>query len=209
MPTYEELAYDSFVRARQGSAPVEDFGNAPMGGEDFEFDPRILRLITSADHFFLGTTTGHGWPYIQHRGGPAGFVRHLGGTRVAWAEYSGNNQFVSHGNVDRDGRVCMFFINYATRERIKVFGNAHLVEPEDDPTLLQQVLDLGDRVIKAKVLRIMVVDVIAVDSNCTKNIHPRYTRADVEERIDLYRADIKELREEVAELRKQLEGQGQ
>lgn len=201
MTTYEQLAYDSFVRRRQASIGT----TLPERVGPFEFDPADLALIRGADSFFLSTVTGAGWPYVQHRGGPSGFVHVLGERRLGWLEMAGNNQYVTTGNVDRDGRVAMFFIDYPTRTRLKVFGHAKVVELDEDPDLVARLRDLGDREIRSKVLRAMVVDVVAADRNCTKHIKPRWDKEQVDERIDLYRADIRALKEELEAARAELQ----
>ena len=116
-------------------------------------------------------------------------------------ELEGNHQFVSTGNVDRDGRVALFFVDYQTRTRVKVFGYARVIEGEDDPELMSTVRDLGDREIKSKGQRVMVVEVTATDRNCTKHIHPRWTKSQMDEVISLYRADIAELKADNEQLR--------
>lgn len=195
--TYEALAYDSFVRRRQGAEPFYPSSSS----EAFVLDPSDSKLIREADFFFLGTVTGAGWPYVQHRGGPAGFVHVLGPSTIAWVELEGNHQFVSTGNVDRDGRVALFFVDYQTRTRLKVFGYAQVIEGADDPELMSTVRDLGDREIKSKGQRVMVVEVTATDRNCTKHIHPRWTKPQMDEVISLYRADIAELKADNEQLR--------
>lgn len=125
----------------------------------------------------------------------------LGPSTLAWVELEGNNQFVSTGNVDRDGRVALFFVDYQTRTRVKVFGYARVIEGEDDPELMRTVRDLGDREIRSKGQRVMVVEVTAADRNCTKYIHSRWTKAQMDEVISLYRADIAELKATNEELR--------
>ena len=197
---YQDIAYDHFVRARQGSLEME----LPRNGGEFELEPTERRLISTSSHFFLSTVTGTGWPYVQHRGGPAGFVHILGPTRLGWLEFAGNRQFVSTGNVDRDGRVCLFFIDYPTRSRLKVFGTAHIVERDDDPELMERLRRVGGGEIRSPYQRAMLVDATATDANCAKYITPRHTREQVEERIDLYRRDIDELRGRVAELEGEL-----
>ncbi|HIW95972.1 MAG TPA: pyridoxamine 5'-phosphate oxidase family protein [Candidatus Corynebacterium gallistercoris] len=194
--TYEQLAYDEHVRRRQASVGT----TLPERVGEFEFAGSDLKLIQQADSFFLSTVTGAGWPYVQHRGGPAGFVHVLGPAKLGWLEMPGNNQFVSTGNVDRDGRVALFFVDYPTRQRLKVFGHARIVELGEDPELVERLRDLGDREIRSKVLWAMVVDVVAADKNCSKHIKPRWDKEQVDARIELYREDIRVLQERVKEL---------
>ncbi|WIM67772.1 pyridoxamine 5'-phosphate oxidase family protein [Corynebacterium breve] len=188
--TYEQLAYDEHVRRRQNTLST----TLPTRQGPFEFDPRDLKQIKGADSFFLSTVTGSGWPYIQHRGGPAGFVKQLSPTTLAWAELRGNNQYVTTGNLDRDGRVAMFFIDYPTRRRLKVFGHARIVE--DDPELLRSLTDQPSR-------RAIVVSVTATDKNCVKHIQPRWTKDTIDERLVPYIEEIRELKARI----KELEGQ--
>ena len=195
--SYQQLAFDEYVRARQGTLEVE-LPQQDGSIDGFEFEATDKKLIRQADHFFISTVTGSGWPYVQHRGGPAGFVHFLSETQLAWVELVGNNQFVSTGNVDREGRVALFFIDYPTRTRLKVFGYARVVEGDDDPELMRTVRRLGDREIRSVGHRVMVVDVVAADRNCTKHIKPRWTKDYIDELIGLYRADIIELKEAVA-----------
>lgn len=195
--TYEQLAYDSFVRRRQGSVGT----TLPERVGRFEFEPADRKLIQQADSFFLSTVTGAGWPYVQHRGGPKGFVHVLDDRTIGWLEFMGNNQYVSTGNIDRDGRVALFFINYPLRTRLKVFGYARVIELCDDPKIAKQLRNLGDKEIRSKSERAMIVDIVASDKNCTKHIRPRWDKEQVDERIALYRADIDELRNEISELK--------
>ena len=128
--------------------------------------------------FFLATVTDSGWPYVQHKGGPAGFVHVLDDRTIAFADFPGNQQFVTAGNLDRDGRVCLFFVDFPTRRRIKVFGHARLVEAADDPQLVDRVRDLGrsGREIRTRIERVVVVTITDVDANCTRHITPRWDR---------------------------------
>ncbi|MGP9759273.1 pyridoxamine 5'-phosphate oxidase family protein [Corynebacterium sp. AOP12-C2-36] len=199
--TYDDIAFDEHVRARQQARGV---GNRvdTTGSGGSELDARDIKLIRQARMFMMSTVTGTGWPYVQHKGGPAGFVKVLkDGTQLMFPDFAGNRQFVTAGNLDRDGRVCLFFVDFATRSRVKVFGHARTVEASDDPELVEQVRDLGERRITSVIERVVIVDVEASDANCTKQITPRWTREEVEERLDLYRADIAALKDEIAELK--------
>ncbi|MFW9253407.1 pyridoxamine 5'-phosphate oxidase family protein [Corynebacterium amycolatum] len=198
---YQDIAFDSYVRRRQESLQTE----IPRSQDHFEIEPAHQKLIKTSSHFFLSTVTGAGWPYVQHRGGPEGFVHVLNPLKLGWLEFHGNNQFVNTGNVDRDSRVCMFFIDYATRKRLKLFGTAQVIEKADDPKLMDTLRQVNGREIRSPYERAMVVDIISADSNCSKYIKPRYTKEQVDERIDLYRQDIKDLKQQVEELNAQVE----
>ncbi|MGP5928409.1 pyridoxamine 5'-phosphate oxidase family protein [Corynebacterium glyciniphilum] len=204
--SYADIAFDDFVTARQEAVGV---GNRvdDSGASGSELDPRDVKLIRQARMFMMATVTGTGWPYVQHKGGPAGFVKVTAtsdGSQLMFPDFAGNRQYVTAGNLDRDDRVCLFFVDFATRSRVKVFGHARTVDASDDPDLVTQVRDLGDRRITAAVERVVVVDVVASDANCSKQITPRWTREEVDERIDLYRKDIATLKDELAAARAEI-----
>lgn len=201
---YASIAFDDFVKARQEARGVANRVDT-SGASGAELDARDAKLIRNTRMFFMSTVTGTDWPYVQHKGGPSGFVkvRTVGGrSQIMFPDFTGNRQFVTAGNLDRDDRVCLFFIDFATRSRVKVFGHARTIDADDDPELITELRDLGKRsnqVIKGLIERAVVVDVVASDANCSKQIIPRWTREEVDERLDLYRADISELKEQVAE----------
>lgn len=197
--SYADIAFDDFVRTRQ---TVRGVGHRvdTSGVSGAELDPRDAKLIRRARMFMMTTVTGTGWPYVQHKGGPAGFVkvRTVGGrSQLLFPDFAGNRQFVTAGNLDRDDRACLFFVDFTTRSRVKVFGHARLVDPADGPELIEELRDLGDARITSVIEQAVVVDVVASDANCSKQITPRWTREEVEERIDLYRKDIADLKGEL------------
>lgn len=189
---YPEIAFGPAARARQEAVGV----NRPRESGDFELNPLDIAQIRRADHFFLSTVTESGWPYVQHRGGPSGFVHVPNSTTLTWADFPGNRQYVSTGNVDSDGRVCLFFVDYPTRSRIKVFGHARVVEPSEDPDLIDELRKMGEKHYSGRMERAFVVDVVAADVNCSKYIKPRWDREYIDELTALYRNQIEELREQ-------------
>lgn len=198
---YASIAFDDVVKARQEARGVANRVDT-TGASGAELDARDAKLIRNTRMFFMSTVTGTGWPYVQHKGGPSGFVKvrtTAGRSQIMFPDFAGNRQFVTAGNLDRDDRVCLFFIDFATRSRVKVFGHARTVDAEDDPELIAELRDLGKQFIKGVIERAVVVDVVSSDANCSKQIIPRWTREEVDERLDLYRADISELKDKVAE----------
>ncbi|EYT63858.1 pyridoxine 5'-phosphate oxidase [Dietzia sp. UCD-THP] len=188
---YPEIAFGPAARARQASVGLT---RPPEAGE-FSLEGTDSALIRRADHFVLSSVTETGWPYAQHRGGPAGFVHVLTPTSLAWAEFRGNRQYVSVGNVDHDGRVFLLFVDYPTRSRLKVFGHARIVEPDRDPELVERLRVMGERTYAGHVERAVVVDLVAADANCSKHITPRWDRAYIDDLTEVYRRHIDELRE--------------
>lgn len=196
---YPEIAYGPAVRARQEATGV----TLPVDSGDFALQGTDLALIRRADHFFLSTATESGWPYMQHRGGPAGFVHVVDETTLAWVELPGNRQYVSTGNIDHDGRVCLFFVDYPRRTRLKVFGHARVVEPESDPDLIDRLRTMGEKQYTGRVERALVVNVVAADANCSKYITPRWDRGHIDRLTEVYRQQIDDLRAQLDELRGQ------
>lgn len=187
---YPEIAFGEAARGRQARVGA----NRPRESGEFALETTDIAQIRRADHFFLSSVTESGWPYVQHRGGPAGFVHVRSPTMLAWADFPGNRQYVSTGNVDHDGRVCLFFVDYPTRSRLKVFGHARVIEPDADPGLVDELRRMGEKQYTGRVERVFVVDVVAADANCSKHITPRWDREYIDELTEVYRRQLEELR---------------
>lgn len=190
---YGSIAFTAPVAKRQEAAgSIHTYGrfraDADDSGSIEDLDPRTRALVVAARSFFIATVTPDGWPYVQHRGGPPGFVRVLDCATIAFADYVGNEQFVTIGNLDADNRTALFFIDYPTRTRVKVFGRATVVERADSPEFVDGLLAVDDR--QARGHRAIVIRVEATDVNCRKNIPPLYDEASVRERLRLARADL-------------------
>jgi predicted pyridoxine 5'-phosphate oxidase superfamily flavin-nucleotide-binding protein len=140
-----------------------------------------------------------GWPYVQHRGGPRGFVKVISPSRIAFADFGGNRQYVSAGNVARDDRVSLIVMDYPNRQRLKLLGHLRFEDVADaDPELVFAVELPGYR---ARVERVAVVDLEAFDWNCPQHITPRYTLEAVEAASRPLHARIAALEAELGELR--------
>ena len=154
--------------------------------------PAIAAFIAARDSFYMGTVNSDGWPYIQFRGGPQGFLKILDEQTLGFADFQGNLQYISTGNLAENDRVFLFLMNYAQRQRLKIFGRATVVD--DEPELLQQ---LSDPNYSAKVERAIVIHVEAWDWNCPQHIPIRYSEADVQ-------AMLQPLHERITQLESQL-----
>jgi predicted pyridoxine 5'-phosphate oxidase superfamily flavin-nucleotide-binding protein len=150
-----------------------------------------VEFIESRDSFYMATITENEWPYVQHRGGPSGFVRVLGPRQIGFADYGGNRQLLSVGSLARNDRVALFMMDYPNRERLKLIGHARVVDAREDPGLVEKVAPPSGH--PAKVERIFLIDIISYDWNCPKFITPRYTAAEVEKAIAPLKARIAEL----------------
>lgn len=165
--------------ARITGAPERD----RLGESEIEF-------IAERESFYLGTVSETGWPYIQHRGGPKGFLRLLNPATLVFGDYQGNRQLLSTGNLSMDSRVSLFLMDYGNRARLKILGHARVEDARSHPDLAAQLSSPGMR---ARVERIVFIEVVSFDWNCPKYITPRYSVEEVEELAGSLRARITEL----------------
>jgi predicted pyridoxine 5'-phosphate oxidase superfamily flavin-nucleotide-binding protein len=187
-----ELASTPAVAAAQTrfqgrTQPIEPTpGPDVLGEAEREF-------IESRDTFYLSTVSESGWPYVQHRGGPAGFLRVVGENVIAFADYRGNRQMLTTGNVSADDRVAMILMDYPRRARLKLLGHATVVAVEDNPELAKLVAIPGAPAAE----RLVTIEVVAFDWNCPKYITPRYTEAEIAAAVAPLRQRISELENEL------------
>ena len=142
---------------------------------EYRLSEREAKFIAARDSFYMATVSETGWPYIQHRGGAEGFVRIIDDKTVGFADFSGNRQYISVGNVRLNDRVSLFFMDYANRMRLKLLGRLKLVG-EEDSDVLKQLYVPG---YPARVERGMIISVEGYDWNCPQHINPRFSRSQV------------------------------
>jgi predicted pyridoxine 5'-phosphate oxidase superfamily flavin-nucleotide-binding protein len=184
-----ELAFTPNVLAAQ----QKYFGraqNPPSQAERDALTDNEVQFIQSRDSFYMATVSETGWPYMQHRGGAPGFLRVVSPTQLAFADYKGNRQMLSTGNLAANDRVCLFLMDYPQRTRLKILGHARVVDAREHPELVAQFAESEACGI---VERIFLIELISYDWNCPKYITPRYTAAEVEEAIAPFCARIAEL----------------
>jgi uncharacterized protein len=190
-----DLAFTPAVRAeqaRRGSRASYAAITANAGGDASEdaLSQREVAFIEARDSFYLASVSETGWPYVQHRGGPTGFIRALDVKTLGWAEFAGNRQYVSIGNTATDDRVAMFFMDYPHRQRLKVLGHMRAYDASSRPDLAP-LLGVGDY--KARVERFILITIEAFDWNCHQHITPRFTLSELEELVAPLNARIAEL----------------
>lgn len=154
---------------------------------------REAAFIAMSDSFYMATIGNEGWPYMQHRGGPAGFVKVLSARTFGFADFRGNRQYVSVGNLANDNRAAFFFMDYPNRTRLKVLGRVRVADLAADPALAETLIVPG---YKAVPERALVVDVEAFDWNCSQHITPRFTVEQIEPAVEALKARIAELEAE-------------
>jgi predicted pyridoxine 5'-phosphate oxidase superfamily flavin-nucleotide-binding protein len=161
-----------------------------------EITDDLRQFLAVVDTFFFATASADGRPYIQHRGGPPGFLKTIGSNTLAFADFAGNRQYISLGHLKENDRAHIFILHFATQQRVKLWGRARVVE--DDLELMERLVDPA---YKAKPQRAIVFSLEVWDINCPQHIRPRYTEAEIAPAVNRLVARIKELEEEVERLR--------
>jgi hypothetical protein len=165
------------LQQKYGSrATYERMANSGVGEQ--ELGSNEVEFIAARDSFYISTVTPEGWPYVQHRGGLPGFLRVVDERTLAFADYSGNKQYITAGNLAVNDRFALFLMDYPNRARFKVIGHAKLIEPGTDLVLEAQVRDPRER---SRIERIFLLNVVGFDWNCNQHITPRYSRTEIEE----------------------------
>jgi len=197
-----DIAVTPSVRAVQESMGVDGLWSDFKGSRAFDrFTEHETAFIAERDSFYIATVSETGWPYIQHRGGPQGFLKVLDDRTLAFADYRGNRQYLSVGNVAANDRASLFLMDYARRARLKVFVRVEVLALEADPDLTARVTDPG---YKGRPERIIRLRLEAFDWNCSQHITPRFTEAQVAEAARALHARLEALESENAGLRARL-----
>jgi uncharacterized protein len=183
------------IQTRKGSrdayAHVEE-----SGGWRTEIDDKLRGFLAATDSFYLATATADGQPYIQHRGGPKDFIKALDNTTIAFADYSGNRQYITQGNLSENPKAHIFVMDYAHRRRVKIWGEARVVD--NDPALTQSLMPKGYR---ARPEQVILFKIAAWDTNCPQHIPQKFDAADVAAALAQRDTRIAELEAELAALK--------
>lgn len=192
-----DIAFTPTVKAiQQRKGSRASYARMEAGeGWSTTITPDLAAFIAAQTSVFFGTASTDGQPYIQHRGGPPGFLRVLDERTLAFADYRGNRQYISQGNLEDNPQAFLFLIDYARRQRIKIWGTARVVE--DDPRLVQSLMPAG---YKARAEQAFILTVSAWDANCPQHIPQRFEAADVAAAIAERDRRIDELTQRVREL---------
>lgn len=197
-----DIAFTPTVKALQTSkGSRRAYANMEANGSwETEITPDLAAFIAGQRSVFLATVNSEGQPYLQHRGGPPGFLRVLDAHTLAFVDYSGNRQYISSGNLRDNPKALLFLIDYRYRKRVKLWGEARVVEAT--PDLLARLMPDA---YKAKPEQVMLFTVHAWDANCPQHIPTRFEAEDVLAALDERDREITDLRAQVAKLREQLD----
>ena len=177
---FADIAFTDSVKAAQennGSRAQNERYQSKFGPND-ELGSRETDFIAQRDTFYLATVSETDWPYVQHRGGPPGFLRVMGPKQLAYADFRGNTQLVSVGNVSKNDRCSIILMDYPKRRRLKILGHMRVEDAESVDAQTLAVVELPDY--KARVERIVFIDIAAFDWNCPQHITRRYTESEFE-----------------------------
>jgi predicted pyridoxine 5'-phosphate oxidase superfamily flavin-nucleotide-binding protein len=198
-----DIAVTPSVRAAQAAMGAEQHWQDFSGQRAFDkLTPNEVAFIGRRDSFYMATVSETGWPYVQHRGGAPGFLKVVDEKTLAFADYRGNRQYISLGNLGADDRAALILMDYANRARLKIYAHVEAVALEADPALARLVADPGYR---GKPERILKLHLAAFDWNCPQHITPRFTEAEITEALAPLRDRLEALEAENAELRKKLD----
>lgn len=201
---FAEISFTPSVRALQAqNGSAEGYANflSPDADRADRIGPDEAEFISGRDGFYQATVSDNGWPYVQFRGGPIGFLKVLDPQTIAYADFRGNRQYLSAGNLTDDGRIALILMDYPNRRRLKVWGHAKLVGASTNPELIKQLQDLSYR---GLVERAVVITIEALDWNCPQHIPQRMTLEELTPQLAPIRAELSRLKSENEQLRSAL-----
>jgi predicted pyridoxine 5'-phosphate oxidase superfamily flavin-nucleotide-binding protein len=198
-----DIAITPSVRAVQAQMDADHLWADFKGHREFDrFTENEADFIADRDSFYMATVSESGWPYVQHRGGPRGFLKLVDDRTLAFADYRGNRQYISTGNLAADDRVCLFLMDYGKRARLKVYARVTTLALDADSALTALFTVPS---YKAKLERIFRLSLQAFDWNCPQHITPRFTEHEIDEAMRPLRDRLAQLETENAQLRARLQ----
>lgn len=199
---YFDIAYTPSVKTAQAANGSGEFWTSFKGKkENNHLTAAEAEFIATRDSFYMASVSETGWPYVQHRGGPKGFLRMIDDNTLAFADFRGNRQYISVGNVAANDRVALFLMDYAHRRRLKIYARIAAKDLAADPALAERLAMPG---YPAKIERAFVLHVEAFSWNCPQHITPRFTEAEIDAALTPVRARIAQLEAENKMLREKL-----
>jgi len=193
-----DIAITPSIRAVQQQMGADEIWTDFRGHREFDrFSAAEAAFIEQRDSFYIATVSETGWPYVQHRGGPRGFLKLIDENTLAFADYRGNRQFISTGNLAADRRACLILMDYPNRARMKIYARVDILALDEDPALAAR-LTIEDY--KAKPERVFLLRLEAFDWNCAQHIKPRFTEHEIDQALQPMRRRLEALETENAAL---------
>jgi len=167
---------DSVKEAQEYYGTRQSYAQMETSGDRFILTYNEISFIESRDSFYMGTVGDNGWPYVQFRGGPKGFLKVINETTIAYVDFRGNGQYISAGNINKNNKISLFLMDYPSQRRLKLWAESTIIQANDNEELLQQFQADG---YKARIERIVIFKIQAYDWNCPQHITPRYTADEI------------------------------
>lgn len=203
---FMDIALTPNVRAAQAEMGADRLWANFKGHRDFDrFTEQEVEFIAQQDTFYLASVSETGWPYVQHRGGPAGFLKMIDNRTLAFGDYRGNRQYISTGNVKANDRACLILVDYLRRARLKIYVHVETLALDTDMALTERILDKDYGATLERIFRLRLA---AFDWNCPQHITPRFTEPQIAAVIQPLRDQVERLERENAALRRELDLQG-
>lgn len=194
-PTIKGLQERYGSRRQYAKREVSGFSGDPIGPVETQF-------LAERDSFYMASIGESGWPYVQHRGGPKGFLKAIDERTIAFADFRGNKQYVSTGNLMNDDRVALILVDYPRQARLKILGRVKIIDAAEANELIEKLREPG---YDSSIERVFVIEVEAADWNCQQHITPRYTAEQIREAVKPLEMRMQALERENAELRMRLD----
>ena len=167
---------DSVKKAQERYGTRRSYARMETAGDRYVVTDREASFIETRDSFYMATVGENGWPYVQFRGGPEGFLKVLDDTTLGYADFRGNGQYISTGNIESSNKAALILMDYPTRTRLKIWAETNVIEAQQDSELLEK-LAMPDY--KGRIERLVMLSVLAYDWNCPQHITPRYTAEEI------------------------------
>ncbi len=204
---FGSLLFTPVVKALQEKyGSRRHYARAESGGAPDRLGPDETAFIAERDSFYMATVSANGWPYIQHRGGHPGFLKVIDDQTIAFADFAGNKQYISTGNLTTDNRVALIMVDYPQQARLKILGRAEILTGEPAREWIERLRDPAD---KSAIERVYVIRVEAFDWNCPQHITPRFTAEQIKEALVPLERRLEELELENKKLRETVQSKSQ
>ncbi|MCG8606928.1 pyridoxamine 5'-phosphate oxidase family protein [bacterium] len=178
---------DSVKRAQERYGSRKSYARMETSGDQYVLTSREIPFIQSRDSFYMATVGENGWPYVQFRGGPKGFLKVLDNITLGYADFRGNMQYISVGNIDSSRKASLFFMDYPSQKRLKIWAESEVLDAERNTELLEKLKMSG---YKADIERLIIFRIQAFDWNCPQHITPRYTSEEIAGEVAKLNPDI-------------------